>query len=69
MRRTSHLLLMLLLCAAMLQAQDRSTVMREAAERRRAGDLAGAESLIRRFLETHPNDAAIGLSLGDLLAH
>ncbi|MEE3334878.1 MAG: tetratricopeptide repeat protein [Candidatus Latescibacterota bacterium] len=69
MRRTSHLLLMLLLCAAMLQAQDRSTVMREAAERRRAGDLAGAESLIRRFLETHPNDDAIGLSLGDLLAH
>ncbi len=50
-------------------ADDRNTVLRDAAELRQAGDLAGAEKRLRDFVDSHPQDSAMALSLGDLIAH
>mgnify|MGYP006088350255 CR=1 FL=1 len=51
-----------------LSAQDRREVLSEVTQLRQAGDFATAEEKLRDFVETHPQDSAIALSLGDLLA-
>ena len=51
-----------------LSAQNRREVLSEVTQLRQAGDFAAAEEKLRDFVETHPQDSAIALSLGDLLA-